>query len=69
MNSPTEEKLLPCPFCGAEAHFGGDERSVYVACDSCFAAVGECYDRDGVPDHCFSDDKAASNAWNQRISK
>lgn len=62
------DSLLPCPFCGSSAHFSGDRYSVYVACDSaeCFAAVGECYDRDGMPDHCFADEEAAAKAWNRR---
>lgn len=62
------DSLLPCPFCGSSAHFSGDSHSVYVACDShdCFAAVGECYDRDGMPDHCFEDEAKAAAAWNRR---
>ena len=66
----TKDSLLPCPFCGSPAHFGGDEKSVYVACDSidCFAAVGECYDRDAMPEHSFADEEAAAAAWNRRVS-
>ena len=69
MNEPlSKDTLLPCPFCGRSAHFGGTETSVYVACDSgdCFAAMGECYDRDAMPDHCFADEEAAAAAWNRR---
>ena len=64
-------ELKPCPFCGSPAHFGGDSGSyssygIYVACDNCFCAVGEAYDRDAMPDHCFPDEESAAKAWNTR---
>jgi hypothetical protein len=65
------DALLPCPFCGSSAHFGGDQKNgVYVACDSidCFATMGECYDRDAMPDHSFSAEEQAATAWNRRVS-
>ncbi len=68
---PTSDALLPCPFCGSSAHFGGDRYSIYVACDSidCYAAMGESYDRDGMDDHSFADEETAAKAWNRRTSR
>jgi len=62
-------KLKPCPFCGNEAHIGGDENpayGLYIACDVCYCAVGEGYDRDAMPDHCFTSEEEAIKAWNTR---
>lgn len=40
----TEEKLKPCPFCGAEANhwpYGGDYHNEYINCSKCDAQIGE----------------------------
>lgn len=64
-------ELKKCPFCGSSAHFGGDSDGevrygIYVACDECFCAVGEGYDRYAMPDHVFPDEESAARAWNNR---
>lgn len=61
--------LLPCPFCGAEAVLRDyTPYGFYVACNSvdCYAAVGEGYDRDAMPDHQFDSAERAAEAWNRR---
>lgn len=67
-------ELKPCPFCGWSAQVGGgmnDSDGFYVVCASprelgCFAAIGEGYDRDAMPDHCYMDEESAIAAWNRR---
>lgn len=63
------DKLLPCPFCGAEncqTILSGDR--FYVACGApdCFCALGEIWDRDAMPDHQFATKAEAIAAWNRR---
>lgn len=63
------ETLKPCPFCGGEAALNGDSGcGFYVACTSrdCYAAIGEGYDRDAMPDHSFFDEDLAIAAWERR---
>lgn len=55
-----------------------DRESYYVRCDErtpgrlphrqCFAAMGENYDRDAMPEHMYSTAEDAAFAWNQRAS-
>lgn len=65
--------LLPCPFCGGEAAISGSDWNgpqFYVHCltDDCYCCVGEGYDRDACPDHCFSSESDAAKAWNRRAN-
>lgn len=60
---------LPCPFCGGDAAVRGDSRDgFYVACSTidCLVCLGERYDRDAMPDHCFRTEEDAIAAWNKR---
>ena len=53
----SDVKLLPCPFCGSEAHLQEvtDNYMCFVCCmgAACWCSVGENYDRDAMPDHKF----------------
>jgi phage/plasmid primase-like uncharacterized protein len=67
------ERLKPCPFCGNGAHVRDDDENYRgagfcVVCDSvdCFAALGEGYDRDAMPEHRFATEEEAIEAWNRR---
>jgi len=62
-----------CPFCGSvavvrEDTFCGVSKGFCVVCtgSDCFCTLGEGYDRDAIPDHCFSTEQEAIKAWNTR---
>jgi hypothetical protein len=59
-------KLLPCPFCGSNAHITEEDSRFFAGCDDCFCAVGEAYDGCAMPNHCFYEEEAAAQAWNTR---
>jgi hypothetical protein len=61
-------ELKPCPFCGYAAGIGDGGGKFYVQCLSpdCFAAMGERYDCDAMPEHAFDSAEAAAAAWNRR---
>lgn len=62
------DKLLPCPFCGGPARVLGDDGKFYAICvgEDCYAAIGERYDRDAMPDHFYLNQEDAASAWNTR---
>ena len=63
------QELKPCPFCGAAAWVSpAEDGRFYVACtgDECWAAMGEEYDHDAMPDHHYYSQEAAIAAWNTR---
>lgn len=66
------DELKPCPFCGnIRCSVIGDDEAYYVACGSrdCYAALGEVYDRDAMPEHAFKTQEDAIKAWNTRALK
>ncbi|MET1078226.1 MAG: Lar family restriction alleviation protein [Pseudomonas sp.] len=64
------QTLKPCPFCGEKAQLTGDEGlGFYIECAECFCAVGQAYDRSGMPEHAFQSAAEAAAAWNQRVTK
>jgi hypothetical protein len=75
----TKETLLPCPFCGGKAELRSDNGTYFVLCveltpadlphRKCFAAMGENYDRDSMPEHMYFNEDQAIEAWNQRASR
>jgi hypothetical protein len=60
------DNLLPCPFCGSDAHIQEDDDRFFAACTSCFCNVGEAYDSCAMPAHIFHTKEAAAEAWNTR---
>ncbi len=62
--------LRRCPFCGSRATVAddGDGKRWYATCLNldCFCALGERYDRDGMPEHHFHTKTDAEKAWNKR---
>lgn len=60
--------LLRCPFCGGKARVVEGGERYYATCTKrrCFAAIGECYDRDAMPEHMFGSEAEAVAAWNRR---
>lgn len=75
MNAPVESKLLPCPFCGGEAHlwpvimpFDADCDTITVQCSQCDAIGANVLVDQGV--HAQSDlpelEAEAITAWNTR---
>lgn len=36
---PIDIKILPCPFCGGEAHATGDDQNSMVRCEDCAAKI------------------------------
>lgn len=70
------DTLLPCPFCGGEADIEEANGSFFARCIEvvpgllphrrCFAAMGENYDRDAMPEHMYSTAEDAVAAWNRR---
>jgi Lar family restriction alleviation protein len=55
-------ELLPCPFCGGEAHVSGEDTSyISVMCDGCFAQSRSLKYRDESYRH------AIIKAWNRRV--
>lgn len=61
--------LLACPFCGnADPYVIESGERFYVACGSpdCYAALGEIWDRDAMPEHQFETSEDAIAAWNRR---
>lgn len=64
--------LLPCPFCGEAGRlegYAGNGFCVVCTGTNCYAAMGEGYDRDAMPDHAYSTAEAAIDSWNTRVSK
>lgn len=67
--------MLPCPFCGEPGYVVGSDflgkHLYYAACTSlsCFCCIGEAYDSDACPDHKFTTEQDAANAWNKRVTK
>jgi hypothetical protein len=63
-----ETALKACPFCRHDAGIGEGGGRYYVQCMSqtCFAALGERYDRDAMPEHAFATAEEAAAAWNRR---
>ena len=77
MTHPTDaaiaqaNELMACPFCGYDALMRGDERGgFFVQCarpsSDCFAAMGENYDLDAMPEHMYRHEESAAAAWNRR---
>lgn len=77
MSADTSKDLLqPCPFCGGEADLREANQSFFVQCNEviagllphrrCYAAMGENYDRDAMPEHMYSTAEDAAAAWNRR---
>ena len=58
------ETLLPCPFCGGEAHVGWtdfDSGVIFVECETCGMYC--------EPKDCYANEPKAIEAWNTRAEK
>lgn len=64
-------ELLRCPFCGDTAATCEGDGKWFVACCNmgCFCAVGEGYDPCAMPNHVFTSEEAAIEAWNTRAAE
>ena len=62
MSDITKEELLPCPFCGGQAHFVRLDRSCYkyaIKCNTCDCTIGGS----AFENNCYN-----ASMWNTRQS-